>query len=283
MKRLSSAHKLAVLALASIALVGCKTTPKEPELVTCSCSDYFPSSSVDNTKYSQEIISDELYQSSGSAFCSGLKEVDIRLADEKAKENLAKLLSVKVETQESVKIANAGYGVMTQEYKQSSNLESKLTLRGAYIVHRWIDQDFCTITSSARISKQNADLSLASIEQSLDKSTFYLAGSGNDLIDGRLFQYFVEQGVRNISDKDPKQAFVIEADVRDVNDKSDKELSLTLVVKITDREKGEVRSLVSARGKGVSYKNLRRDQLYQRAIEDALFEIKAELSKAIKN
>lgn len=277
------AVKVSVLFALIANITACKTTPDSKTAFSCGCSSYFPDEIIDTQLFSREIISADVYQASGSTYCTGLKELDVETADNKAKENLAKLISVNVETKESVTIGNAGYGVIFQEYTQSSNLESKLTVQGAYIIQRWVDATHCTINSSARVSKDNADLSLASVTKSIKQSTFYIKSSGNEVIDNMLFEYFVEQGIGNISDQDSKQKYRIEASVVNALKSSEKSVKLTLNVKILNRENGEVFASINSDGKGVSYNKLTYSELYNRALYDALIEIRTKIVNLLKD
>ena len=273
--------KASILFTLTVILSGCNSTHDREKSFSCSCSDYFPSNEINTQFFSREIISEDIYQASGSTYCSGLQELDVEMADNKAKENLAKLISVNVETKESVTIGNAGYGVTVQEYLQNSNLESKLTVQGAYITRRWVDTNHCTIYSSARISKENADLSLASATQSLKQSTFYLKSSGNKAIDNQLFELFLAQGINKISEQDTKQKYLVEAVIINAVQSSDKVVELTLRVKILNRDNSEVFGSVSADGKGVSYKKLTYAELYNRAINDAWIELSPSLTSLL--
>lgn len=277
-----SVKKGVTFAVLTLFLVGCKTTPVSQVPVNCSCTDYFPSSPVDRQVYSNEVISDQIYQASGSAFCTGLKEVDVQTADKAAKENLAKLISVKVDSKESVKIGTTGYGVEIREYLQNSTLESKLTVQGAYIAQRWVDTDSCSIISSARVSTANAKLSLEALEQALPNSEFYIKTSNNDFIDTQLLSYFVEQGVKKVSAQDSQQKYLVTTNVLNVEQKNSKELTLTLQVQIIDREQDQVLTVLHAKGKGVTFKKLNSDELYKRAIDDALYELRPNFAKLLE-
>lgn len=273
--------KASVLLVLAIHISACNTTPDRGTEFSCSCSGYFSNEEIDTQFYSSEIISDDIYQASGSTYCTGLQELDVESADNKAKENLAKLISVNVETTESVTIGNAGYGVTVQEYLQRSNLESKLTVQGAYITQRWVDTNHCTIFSSARVTKENADLSLASATQSLKQSTFYLKSSGSKVIDNTLFELFVAQGINKISEQDTKQKYLVEAAILNAVQSSAQVVELTLRVRIFNRDNSEILGSVSADGKGVSYKKLTYSELYNRAVSDALIELRPSLTKVL--
>ncbi len=266
----------------TVAIASCKTTNVGHQVNTCGCGDYFVDTGINEQTFAQEIISEQIYQASGSAFCTGLKQTDIDNADKAARENLAKLISVKVETEEFSKIGSPGYGVTIREYLQNTNLESKLTVQGSYIAHRWVDKNYCTINSAVRVSSKNAKLSLESAEHGLNNASFYIKTSGNSLVDNKLLEYFVAQGVNKISSQNNKQEYRVEANLVDVKQKSKKDLSLTLQVKIIDQQNNQVRELFSAQGKGITYKNLSYSALYNRAVEDALYEIQSVLAKGLK-
>ena len=263
-------------------LASCKTTSVSQQSPSCGCIDYFPATNVNTQAFAQEIISEQIYQASGSTLCTGLKQTDIDNADKAARENLAKLISVKVETEEFSKIGSPGYGVTIREYLQNTNLESKLTVQGSYIAHRWIDKDYCTINSSVRVSTENANLSLQTVEHGLNNASFYLAQSENSLVDTKLLQYFVENGVSKISGQDKQQKYRIESNVIDVKQKSKKDLVLTLQVKIVEQESGDIKQAFTTQGKGVTYKNLSYSALYDRAVDDALHELQSRLAEALK-
>lgn len=266
----------------TVAIASCKTTNVSHQVNTCGCGDYFVATGINEQAFAQEIISEQIYQASGSAFCTGLKQTDIDNADKAARENLAKLISVKVETEEFSKIGSPGYGVTIREYLQNTNLESKLTVQGSYIAHRWVDKNYCTINSAVRVSSENAKLSLESAEHGLNNASFYIKTSGNSLVDNKLLEYFVAQGVSKISSQNSKQQYRVEPTLVDVKQKSKKDLSLTLQIKIIDQQSNQVRELFSAQGKGITYKNLSYSALYNRAVEDALYEIQGVLAKGLK-
>lgn len=264
------------------AVVSCKSTPVSQSIPACGCSGYFAETGINNQVFAQEVISEQLYQASGSTLCTGLKQTDIDNADKAARENLAKLISVKVETEEFSKVGSPGYGITIREYMQNTNLESKLTVQGSYIAHRWVDKDYCTINSAARVSSENANLSLQTVEHGLNNSSFYLVTSGNSLVDSKILEYFVAQGASKISAQDKEQKYRVETNIVDVKQKSKQDLALTLQVKIIDRKSAQVKQAFSAQGKGVTYKNLTYSALYDRAVEDALYELQSVLAKAFK-
>lgn len=265
-----------------LVLTGCKTTSVIEPVNTCGCADYFPNSSELVASYANDIISEQIYQASGATFCTGLKLVDIAQADKTAKQNLAKLISVQVDSEEHSKIGSLGYGVEVREYQQNTKLESKLELQGAYIAHRWVDEQTCSIYSSARISSSNAALALESAQQSLHNSSFYLANTEHHLVDRRLLQYFVEQGVGKVSNQELQQRYRVETDVSAVNRVSNKLLTLTLQVKIVDREQNKIIKVLSAKGKGVTYKQLKASELYDKALNDALYELRPSLTELLQ-
>lgn len=266
----------------TVAIASCKTTNVSHQVNTCGCGDYFVDTGINEQAFAQELISEQIYQASGSAFCTGLKQTDMDNADKAARENLAKLISVKVETEEFSKIGSPGYGVTIREYLQNTNLESKLTVQGSYIAHRWVDKDHCTINSAVRVSTENAKLSLQTVEHGFNNASFYLAKSANRLVDSKLLQYFVEHGVSKISGQDNQQKYRVESNIIDVKQKSQKDLELTLQVKIIEQDSGDIKQAFTAQGKGVTYKDLSYSALYDRAIDDALYELQTVLAEAFK-
>ena len=275
-------------------LASCKTTSVSQQSPSCGCIDYFPATNVNTQAFAQEIISEQIYQASGSTLCTGLKQTDIDNADKAARENLAKLISVKVETEEFSKIGSPGYGVTIREYLQNTNLESKLTVQGSYIAHRWhigsLEGDIVkldgiggsAILARGDLFRRGLSFPPFVFEHGLNNASFYLAQSENSLVDTKLLQYFVENGVSKISGQDKQQKYRIESNVIDVKQKSKKDLVLTLQVKIVEQESGDIKQAFTTQGKGVTYKNLSYSALYDRAVDDALHELQSRLAEALK-
>ncbi len=263
-----------------ITLFACLFALNQPVTAQCSCSDYF-TDTADTSEYAVDIINNELYQTTGSAYCTGLKKYDLDEADKSARENLSQLIYVKVQTKDKVRTVASDFDTSISEYTQQSQLESNLTINGSYIVKRWVDAESCAIFASIRLSNENAQAALETFEDSFENSSVYVESSAYDSLDQTIIESLKLRGVNTVSVKPDNQRYVVTSAVFNVSKRTSNELTLNIRVDITDSTTGGLVKSLTVTGRSMSFKARSDDYLQTKAVKDGLIALRTQLNAAL--
>jgi hypothetical protein len=271
------------IALTMIALVGCAGT-KMP----CSCAGYLLVSSRPGWTEGEHLV-DGIYQTQGIGVCTGVQELDFKTADEAARQNLGRMIEVRVRNRiHSVQgeyVPGAGYS----EGKISSWSDSEGILTRSRIFAHWVDPNTCTVYSGARIAvleiaeaRRKTDLQMM---RRLSNQPFAAITSGpqQDLIAQRLVAFLSQAGVRHIVREPSAKTYVMAAKLTDIRfTDNDTVAHVELVIDITDPG-GRVLWSRQQSGKAVSLKHVTQFALLSEAVADAFDRVLKDVREVLQH
>ncbi len=271
------------IAVAMVALAGCAGT-KMP----CSCAGYLPVSGRPDWTEGEHLI-DGVYQTQGIGACTGVQELDFKTADEAARQNLGRMIEVRVRNRiHSVQgeyVPGSGYS----EGKISSWSDSEGILTRSQIFAHWVDPNTCTVYSGARI----AVLEIAEARRKADERamrqlsnqpfTARSNGPQQDLVAQRLVTFLSQAGVRHVAREPDDKTYVMSARLADSRFTEDETVAhVELVIDISDPS-GRVLWSRQQSGKAVSLKHVTQFALLSEAVADAFDRVLKDVREVLQH
>ncbi len=277
--------KASIAVAVQVALAGCVGAR-----MSCSCAGYLPAAPRPDWVESEHLV-DGIYQTQGIAACTGVQELDFKVADEAARQNLGRMLQVHIRNRtysvQGEYVPGAGYS----EGKISSWSDSEGILTRSRIFARWVDPKTCTVYSGAHITVQDiAEARHKADERAmrqLSNQPFAVITSGPQqyLVAQRLVAFLSQAGVRHVVRAPDDKTYVVVARLADSRfNENDTVAHVELVIDISDPH-GRILWSRQQSGKAVSLKHTGRFALLSEAVADAfdrfLKDVREVLQRAI--
>ncbi len=254
-------------------LGGCTANPVTTE-TSCSCSNYLPSREKPEW-VGIESNSVTSYFSHGVSECTGIQPMDFKEADMSARSSLSHLISTYIESEVEL-IQEDINGVARSRGKSISKQSTSALLEKSVIYDRWLDNKSCVIYSAVKISQSSIQTTIKRIEsenkQKILNQFFSVQAEGknsNKLINS-LQQLLINSGVKKIKKIADKKTYVLRGSVTGYETFNQKKLAkVTIQLEIIDPQKTLIWSH-QATGKGVSFGGASKNQLFNKALNQAI-------------
>lgn len=279
-----------LLLVIAVLATACASKPAKMERPSqstgCSCSDYLPMSPRPRWA-DTEGLDNGVYKSQGIAECSGIKSMDFEDADNRARENLSRMLSVEVESEVTLIRKDFGGGVGgSAGSKIESKHASKAILENSSVYGRWVDPTSCSIYSGIRISKNDIARVMREMREKearrLYNKAFVVAaeqGEHQSTISQVLEQSLGEKNVKRILSARSDETFTLQAEIQRIDVLNDgKLIKVNLKLSIFDPAQALIWTQ-QIKGKAVAFSAQPKNVMVEKALKDALQQVSAQLDE----
>lgn len=269
-----SLFKLCAIAVVSC-LSACASAPQQVQR-SCGCADY--TAAVARPAWvDQETVANDTYQSQGMAECTGIKSMDYADADSRARDNLGRMINVRVKSEVISVLKDSGLNGGASRFGQiTSEQVSSVLLRNSEIFSHWVDADSCVIYSGVRVTKADIARAIKEAEEAEKRKMvnqrwrMKADGAYADIIKTRLGQTLSDLGIV-VHGGGATSGFVMAGSVHDVSIQNDKDVTTGVVsLNLVARNGDEVIWNRQVQGKSVSFGNEGEAVLVKKAVQDAL-------------
>lgn len=277
-----SLFKHIALVILFSSLSACGSAPSK-QARSCGCADY--TASVARPAWiDSESATDDVYQSQGIAECTGIKSMDYADADQRARDNLGRMVNVQVKSEVLSVQKDSGLNGGSSRFGQiTSEQVSSVLLKNSEIFSHWVDADSCAIYAGVRVSKADIARAIKEAEaaekRKMVNQRWRLKGDGAyaNIITAQLGQTLSKLGVI-LREGGSATDFVMSGNVSDVSMHNDNHLA-RISLKLEARNGDGVIWNRLVQGKGVSFNRESETVLLKKAVEDALDNARESLGK----
>lgn len=281
---MSESNYLFFLITIAVLLSSCTTSRLTTSAgADCSCRDYLPErprpgwAGVDGSSVAT-------YLSHGISECTGIQSMDFEEADASARSNLGRVLSTHVES-EVVLIREDFGGAGGSRGKITSKQSTDSLLEKSTIYDRWLDRGSCVLYSAVRISRADIQATIKRIElerqNKLVNQSFLVKTEGeySNKLAEKMQQLLIDSGVRNVTESASKNTYTLYGTVASKElIKQGRLAKVTIQLKIIDPKKNFI-WMHQAVGKGVSFSAASKEQLFNKALVQAIDNMAASITE----